>query len=155
MCDLYLMSGPAGVGKTTYLKNHAKQGSRVISRDRIRFRMVKENEEYFSREDDVFKLFVNEIRWAMVRCSCVYVDATLLTKKSRMKLLTKLNLDKANVHIIYFDIPLAVALNQNGRRKGRERVPDAVVANMYDTFEKPENDNINYKTITIVKRGDD
>ena len=48
---LYLMCGPAGSGKTTWIREHATPGvSAHISRDRIRFSMVKEDEYYFSRE---------------------------------------------------------------------------------------------------------
>ena len=59
---VYLMCGPAGSGKTTWVREHATPGvSAHISRDRIRFDMVKEDEYYFSRKDDVRYEFHKEI----------------------------------------------------------------------------------------------
>ena len=86
---VYLMIGPAGSGKTTWVHEHATPGvSAHISRDRIRFSFVKENEYYFSREKEVYMEFTRQIMKAI---SCewvdeVYVDATHLTKNSREKI---------------------------------------------------------------------
>ena len=49
MADLFLMSGVPGAGKSTFLKNRIKKDtSVVISRDVIRFSIVKPEEDYFS-----------------------------------------------------------------------------------------------------------
>ena len=59
---LYLMMGCPGSGKSTYLKTRFSQRPlAVISRDEIRFSMVKENEEYFSRENEVYAEFIRQI----------------------------------------------------------------------------------------------
>ena len=160
---LYLMIGPAGSGKTTWVREHATPGvSAHISRDRIRFSMVKEDEYYFSREDEVYMEFVRIIMKA-ITCEWVdevYVDATHLTKKSREKLVREID----NVCIPFDLIAVIVkpelekCIEQNAQRSGREFVPEAVIRNMYKSFQHPLNDNLNYKYIIendkIVK-GDD
>ena len=93
---VYLMCGPAGSGKTTWIRKHATPGvSAHISRDRIRFSMVKEDEYYFSREKEVYMEFVRQICRALSYetkwVDEVYVDATHLTKKSREKLVRELD----------------------------------------------------------------
>ena len=51
------IDGPAGSGKTTWIREHATPGvSAHISRDRIRFSMVKEDEEYFANKESIIEL---------------------------------------------------------------------------------------------------
>ena len=54
MPTLYIMCGPSGCGKTTWAHNfikeqHETNDIRYVSRDEIRFSLIKEGEEYFSR----------------------------------------------------------------------------------------------------------
>jgi predicted kinase len=66
MADLFLMSGIPGAGKSTFLKNRIKKDtSVVISRDVIRFSIVKPEEDYFSHEDEVLAIFWKQINEAL------------------------------------------------------------------------------------------
>lgn len=149
---VYLMCGPAGGGKSTWIREHATPGvSAHISRDRIRFSMVKEDEYYFSRENEVYMEFTRQIMKA-ITCEWieeVYVDATHLTKKSREKLVREID----NV-CIPFDLiaviikpELEQCIAQNAQRSGREFVPETVIRNMYESFQHPLNDDLYYKYI--------
>ena len=65
MTKLWVMCGVPGTGKSTWIKNNLSKFEgevEVISRDEIRFSMVSEGEEYFSKEDEVFKEFINRIK---------------------------------------------------------------------------------------------
>lgn len=153
---LYIMCGPAGSGKSTYVRNHAKPGASAhISRDKIRFLMIQPDEHYFSREDDVYAEFCKQIHDAF---DCpwveeVWADATHLTEKARNKLLTE-----AKISTLYIDvIPVVVkpslekTLAQNAQRTGRENVPERVITNMYNSFEDPWDDNIEYEKVIYVE----
>ena len=137
---LYLMCGPAGSGKTTWVRQHAKPGTSAhISRDRIRFEMVSEDENYFSKENEVFEEFCRQIKTALA-CPWVdevYVDATHLTRKAREKVLNRIAHIKFELIAVVIEPPLKEALRQNAKRFGRERVPDTVIKNMYNSFEHP------------------
>lgn len=149
---VYLMCGPAGGGKSTWIREHAIPGvSAHISRDRIRFSMVREDEYYFSREDEVYMEFTRQIMKA-ITCEWVeevYVDATHLTKKSREKLVREID----NVCILFDLIAVIVkpelekCIEQNAQRSGREFVPETVIRNMYESFQHPLNDDLYYKYI--------
>ena len=149
---LYLMCGPAGSGKTTWVREHATPGvSAHISRDRIRFKMVKEDEYYFSREKEVYIEFTRQICKAL---SCewvdeVYVDATHLTKKSRENLIGEIDSVCSFFDIIVVAIKPSVeqCLAQNAQRSGREFVPEKVIMNMFSSFEDPWNDDIDYEKV--------
>lgn len=81
---LFLMCGPAGVGKTTWIKAHKSKQDVRISRDDIRFKLLKDGEDYFSHEKEVFSIFIKTINKYIEDISFtgnIYVDATHLNEK--------------------------------------------------------------------------
>lgn len=149
---LIIMCGPAGCGKTTWVQECASPGvSAHISRDRIRFDMVKEDEYYFSKEDAVYTEFCEEIYDALHRpwVREVYADATHLTKKAREKLIKNIRvpLETLDVRAVVIKPSVEQCLAQNAQRSGREFVPETVIKNMYESFEDPWDDDIEYTEI--------
>ena len=136
---LYIMCGCPGAGKSTYAKK-SFPNTKYISRDEIRFNLVKENEPYFSREKEVFKTFVREINKALREQVDVIADATHLNKVSRFKLISNLNINKEKTEIIFIVMrtPLDVCIERNENRKGtRSYVPPEVIKSMFHSFKKP------------------
>ena len=153
MKTLYIMCGPAGVGKSTWIHRnmHPDTGAHV-SRDDIRFEKVREDEYYFAREDEVCAEYCNRINWYLHNSLYkeVYADATQITEASRNKLLSKLNLEGVRVVPIVFNAPLETALRQNKKRDGRRRVPASAIHNMYRAFRHPKFDKFEYADIKEV-----
>ena len=61
MKNFYVLCGIAGSGKSTWINNHLaafKGYTKVVSRDDIRFMIDNVDEEYFSKEKQVFKKFI-------------------------------------------------------------------------------------------------
>lgn len=136
---LYLMMGAPGSGKSTYVKNVLKYGDIYISRDEIRYSLLTDEDEYFAKENEVIKLFIQTIDEALVNeeyCGDVYADATHLSPKGRTQVLNQLK-NKDKVSVIYLDIPLNVILKRNAQRKGRALVPESVVCRMYNSIVLP------------------
>lgn len=148
---LYIMVGAPGSGKTTYIRTHAAPGhSAHISRDAIRFAKLEEGESYFGREKEVYKTFIQQIVMAFDDCPWVdevWADATHLSENSRKKLLSNLITVDIDVIPVVIMPELDICLGQNMLRTGRERVPDAIVEKMYNTYEDPANDRIEYDDI--------
>lgn len=148
---LYIMVGAPGSGKTTYIRTHAAPGhSAHISRDAIRFAKLEEGESYFGREKEVYKTFIRQIIKAFDDCPWVdevWADATHLTENSRKKLLSNLITVDIDVIPVVIMPELDICLGQNMLRTGKERVPDAIVEKMYNTYEDPANDRIEYDDI--------
>lgn len=148
---LYVMCGCPGSGKSTYAKNMFPN-ARYISRDEIRFGLVEENEDYFSKENEVFKKFIEEINFGLNKNEDVVADATHLNTKSRIKLFSNLNIDKekTEVHVIVMRTPLIECLRRNEKRKGtRSYVPVDVIKMMYNNFRKPNFNECNGMIDTI------
>ena len=136
---LYLMIGVPGSGKSTYAKNILKYGDIYISRDEIRYSLLTEEDDYFAKENEVIKTFIDNIDKSLVNeeyYGDVYADATHLSPKSRAQVLNKLK-NKDKVSAIYLDIPLDLILERNAQRKGRALVPENVVRRMYNSIILP------------------
>ena len=140
MSKMYIMIGMPGCGKSYYVKNHAKEGDIVVSRDTIRFSMLKDNEPYFAREKEVYREFIRQINAAVADERDVWVDQTSINRASRNKLFTKLNKKPNEIIGIYFTTPLVTAIERNKQRTGRAFVPQDAIINMYNSMEKPELD---------------
>jgi predicted kinase len=126
------MCGIPASGKSTWVQKEIERThGKWISRDNVRFSMVKENEDYFSKENAVFKEFIRQINEALTIYDDVYVDATHINEKSRNKTLDKLNLEGVDTNVVNFKISLKTCLERNSKREGRLRVPDSAVRNMY------------------------
>lgn len=153
MATLYLMMGTPGSGKSTFITDHLN-GEIWVSRDHIRFALVKEDEEYFSKEKEVFREFVKEINTALDNGNDVFADATHLNRASRNKLLRAINPKETPIiEVIWIKTPLSECITRNDNRKGtRAFVPRSVIRRMFNQIEKPEFEE-GFKTIYIVEDG--
>ena len=138
MANLYLMCGVPGSGKSTFLKNKIKNNNSVIiSRDAIRFSIVKPEEDYFSHEDEVLEIFWNQINKALVANKTVYVDQTSLTPRARKWLLQHIT-GYEHANLIWIDEDLETCLKRNEERKGtRAYVPREIICRMFSQFIEP------------------
>ena len=136
---LYIMCGAPGSGKSTFAKTHYPDAT-YISRDEIRYSIVTENERYFSKEDEVFNIFVNKINTALRESVDVIADATHLNPRSRAKLLSHLNIDKTHTQVVtvVMRTPLNVCIERNENRRGtRGYVSPSAIKRMYNSFKMP------------------
>ena len=142
---LYVMCGIPGSGKSTYIKQHTEllvrdyKAGIIVSRDQIRFSFVKEDEPYFSKEKEVFKTFVDEIKEGLTKYNFVVADATHINQSSRTKLLRALGSSLKDVKVIalVMTTDLDTCLQRNMKRTGRELVPEDSIINMYHNFTIP------------------
>ena len=153
-----LLCGIPGSGKSTWLQQFDGMNSvSVVSRDQIRFSMLSDTDEYFSKENEVFDKFIDTINDRIVNGdeSIIYVDATHLNPKARHKVLSRLDTENCYaVHAIFFDISLDTCLERNEQRSGRAYVPPTVIKNMYNSYRFPICDE-GFDTIWIIKETDE
>lgn len=132
---VFLLSGTPGCGKSTWVRAQMEVNDEWISRDKIRFCLLKDEDDYFAYEDDVFDIFINYINQTLNNPNVenIFIDATHLNEKGRAKVLNKIisrkNIEELNC--VCFTTPLEVCLERNEQRTGRSKVPKSVVRRMF------------------------
>ncbi len=156
---LYIMCGPSGCGKTAWAHNfinmYPQDDIRYVSRDEIRFSILKDGEDYFSREKEVFKKFVGTLRQTLIDGFDVIADATHLNEFSRRKLTQAIDMYITDYKIIYvvFNVNADTCVARNANRTGRANVPENVIRNMCRDFRAPTKDE-DERVIDIIEVGE-
>ena len=160
---LYIMCGIPGCGKSTFAQEFLQKLSSsgvdkriCVSRDAIRFSMLKDSEDYFTHENEVFDSFVHTIATQLQDGVSVIADATHIDMSSRKKLTYAVDKIFSDYDIVYitFDTPLETCLARNALRLGRACVPEAIIRHMYDKFRLPRDDEDSRRIGTINVKGD-
>ena len=151
---LYLMCGVPGSGKTFWAKYFCNNAVHV-SRDVIRFSIVKPDEEYFSHEKEVFRTFVKSIVELMNDGYDVIADATHLNQFSRRKLTQAIDMYMTQYEIIYiaFNVSADTCVTRNANRTGRANVPENVIRNMCRDYRAPSLEE-DERVIEVIEVGE-
>lgn len=153
---LFMMVGIPGSGKSTYAKDMVDNFSNenriidYISRDEIRFSLLKEGDPYFSRENEVYKIFTDKIRKSLKDGHDVIADATHITWGSRHKLMKAIRgIDNVKIVAIVMNTSYDTCERRNMKREGRTRVPTSQLERMWEQFEYPS-ENEGFEKISEV-----
>ena len=154
--DLVVTCGIPGIGKSTWVAEDSKQYpmSKIVSRDSIRYGLLKTEEGYFDKEDLVFQEFINRINSAINSgYNKIYVDATHISPSSRYKVLSKIVRGRP-IRLIFevFEPDLTIALERNAKRVGRAKVPEDAIRSMAKNFVEPtykELEKYNFNSVSI------
>lgn len=141
---LIMFCGVPGSGKSTEARRMtgslAARNLTVehISRDELRFSMISDESEYFSKEKEVFSKFVEKMNNSLNKNDCTIIDATHISKASRAKILQRVeNPDNVRLLVLYLTTPIDVCMRQNDLRNGMEQVPHEAIERMAEQFEEP------------------
>lgn len=143
-----MLVGIAGSGKSTWATNYEKSlmedgwTTAIISRDDVRFSMLKDGEDYFAHEKEVFEEFIRQINECIaLGINYVFIDATHINEASRKKVLNQLVVDpKTQLSFVEIRCDVDVALERNRQREGLRKVPDSAIIDMKKRSTSPDND---------------
>lgn len=132
-------------GKTTFAFNFIHEHPDdvcYVSRDAIRFEMLKDGEDYFAHEDDVVATFFNNINTAIDRKEKTWIiaDATHLNEYARNRTLSSIKTKEVNIIPVYFNIPINICQIRNCARLGRAKVPEKTIFDMRKRLTDPVRD---------------
>lgn len=154
---LYILCGPSGSGKSTWAQNdpHVKHCG-YVSRDNIRLSIIKDDEDYFSHEKEVFKKFVETIAGQLMAGYDCVADATHINMFSRCKLMQALDTYTHDYKVIFvvFNVNADTCIERNKAREGRRNVPENIIRNMCRDFRVPTKDE-DERVIDIIEVNND
>lgn len=152
MAKIVLMCGIPGSGKSYYAKEHKGENDIYISRDEIRFSILKEGEDYFAKETLVYNSFIDLINKALQikGIDTIWVDATHISKASRSKIIRRILPRYSSLEAVYMNTPNSICEYRNSQREGRTRVPIAQIKRMEDQLVQPQLTE-GFSKITIVE----
>lgn len=138
MGKLYLISGIPGSGKSTFLKKYAtgKPSALIISRDKIRFSLLQDEDPYFKYESIVENMFYTGITNALKLGYDVFADQSSISPQARKKLINRVA-GYTEINIVYVDTPIEECIRRDSKREGRAHVGEAVIRDMAKKFTKP------------------
>lgn len=156
--NLYITCGPAASGKSTWIQNQMKENTNSIwcSRDKARFSLLKEEDDYFSKEDEAYALWIEQIQKGINnKIENIYIDATHLTQKARNQMLDSICLnEECNLIPVNFMTTAEQCIANNENRTGRAYVPHSVIKQMCNTFiPATYKEKYNYTNIITVNGG--
>lgn len=141
MPTLYILCGIPASGKSTWSDKFIQKNPEVryVSRDEIRLSIIKDNEDYFSHEDEVFHQFSSTIAQTLVDGFDCIADATHLNLPSRRKLTNTIDEYITEYQIVYvvFNIDIITCLERNRFRTGRACIPDKSLCSMFVKWNAP------------------
>lgn len=152
---LLMLSGIPGSGKSYWANCYIKGRENcicIVSRDKIRFSLLKEDDDYFAKEKQVVRIFAEQIQKALDddKHQIIIADATHNTYKSRMNLLKRLVLKNVDVIPVCFNTSLEKCLENNNKRVGRENVSEKAIRFAANIRTEPYNDGFDYKEYWYV-----
>lgn len=155
MADLYLAVGLPGIGKSTWLKAHIKPKIEYVSRDDIRFSLLKLGENYFAHESEAFRIFTANIRKGLLAGKDVFADATHINHFSRNKLTRNISPNLYDhIYVFYFKGDVQTSIFRNSKRWGTRRyVDENLIQKMSINFEEPTLAEGFDKIFVIAKNG--
>jgi predicted kinase len=135
------MVGAPGSGKSSWANKVVEHcpDANIVSRDKVRFSMITEKDDYFSKEKEVFNEFISQIVDSVKHHQITIVDATHMNKKGRNKVFNRLTstLENVTLKAIVMNTTLETCLERNAQREGLALVPESAIARMYEGFEMP------------------
>lgn len=116
-----------------------KDTDAYISRDEIRFSLLGDKDDYFSKEKEVFRTFYTNINSAIDKYNRIFADATHLDALSRAKILNQINKNNLKeINVIFLNTNLDECIKRNASREGRSIVPEEVIRSMYQKLTIPD-----------------
>ena len=129
--QLHLVSGPSGLGKSTWIGKHHPDAI-VISMDEVRRELTGSMTDQ-SQNRKVFQIAQARLKRLLMTSEKIVWDATNVREIHRDKLVSLAYRYRAFVRIDVLCAPLSVALTRN---QGRDRhVPEAVIRSQYQRWE--------------------
>lgn len=150
--NLILLSGPAGIGKSTWALDFIKEHKNyiILSTDETRYQLFNTYTPSNKEEKQVINNMVTKAVDASNKGLNVIIDTAIISNKSRMKWYNRLKDYFENFTLILFRAPLSLCLMNNNKRE--RKVPINVIKQMYQHYEVPNIDVFKSFKICVITK---
>ena len=161
--DMYILVGPPGSGKTTWIEKEFHEGCFVVSTDNIIQDVAESDGKTY---DEVFPKFIkvaDRLMWEGFddlvdgRYDPIIVDRTNMSVKSRQKFFDRLNQwhkgHGYKIHAVVFPKPEDAEHTRRLNRPGKT-IPPHVIQSMLASFEMPTLDE-GFASVKIMETEND
>lgn len=141
---VYIMVGPAGTGKSTWVNEHKKGKDIVISKDTIREQVAGTLEDFYTYKDEkgykakVNKIYQKQISEVYAQDCDVYIDNLNVRRRIRIEMYKQFVAHGFKVVIVWMHRPFKVCFEQNNKRFGAKRVGYKAFKNIYTDIDVPK-----------------
>lgn len=145
---LIIMCGPPGTGKTTKAQEVFEKvtargfSAEIVSKDDIRLKYLTEEDDYWTYEDKVMRDYKARLLYSLMSNDYTIADASHLLEQQRQDLINYLHqyCEYPFITIIAAGVktPMKLAIERDAVREGRRKVGPAMIKQMYEIFEIPQ-----------------
>ena len=144
MNTLVLLSGVAGSGKSSFVKEYFKD-AKVISSDEIRYSLTSSYHILLKDMNIVYDKMIEETNdlFESNKDITIVLDSTFLDDSRREYFLSRIKGQDKTI-LIMLRVPLEEIIRRNKNRKEDKVVPEQVIREMYSRFSYPKQENISH-----------
>lgn len=146
MKTLIMLSAFPASGKTTWAKEYQRthENTYILNSDDIRMELTGGNYHDRSKQKEVWETYERRIHeYGQIDGVTVILDALNDVNEVRLKYLsTTPEYDKKI--LVLFPSTLEKSLEYNGMRPAEAKVPDNIIVDLYNKFEAPSREVLNY-----------
>lgn len=131
------MSGPAGSGKSTWAKDYitSHPNTVIVASDAVRYDLFGSYNLNRQQERKVIPEMLQRISDASTKGQDVIIDVAICKNKSRIKWYNRIKNLYKEIDLVIIEVPIELALKRNQQRE--RHVPEYVIKDMYDIYERP------------------
>lgn len=156
MKNLYILVGPPGSGKTTWIEKEFYDGCFIVSTDNIIQDIAEADGKTY---DEVFPTSIKDADTTMWKdfdslveggYSPIVVDRTNMSVKSRAKFIDATKRSDYKIHAVVFPKPEDAEYERRLNSRPGKTIPKNIITAMLANFQMPTQDE-GFESITIVE----
>lgn len=154
--EAYILVGPPGVGKSTWIRNEFSGTKYVLSTDDIIQDFADHDGKTYNEVFTKYIKIADEMMWALFKAyldkelSPIIVDRTNMNRKSRARFIKRFKNRGYTVHAVVFPKPDDEEYERRLNSRPGKTIPWEVINGMLAAFQMPSTDE-GFESVTVIE----